>query len=202
MSRLPDRNSNASSAIDNSVLDMLHELKHRPVDTNTPQGRKRTKVRVSPGKSVSAADLRAPLHTGESSKVGHASRSKRRISVVRDSSSSSESSEEIDTEGDEEEKEIGNEDQLKLGAFVHVRLPTKCSHRHYVGKIILKDVDDGISVEFLRKNKLTPHTFVAAASEDISSVEESWIIQVFRTPKIDRRGGFIIPEIDGSLKWE
>ena len=97
---------------------------------------------------------------------------------------------------------IGNEDQLKLGAFVYVRLPTKCSHRHYVGKIILKDVDDGISVEFMQKNKLTPHTFVAAASENISSVEESWIIQDFRPPKIDRRGGFIIPEIDRSLKWE
>ena len=63
-------------------------------------------------------------------------------------------------------------------------------------------VYDGTSVEFMRKNKLTPHTFVVAASEDISSVEESWIIQVFRPPKIDRRGGFIIPEIDRSLKWE
>ena len=171
------------------------------IQTHLKAGREHKFQFLHVAKSVSAADLRAPLHTGESSKVGHASRSKRRISVVRDSSSSSESSEEIDTEGDEKEEEIGNEDQLKLGAFVHVRLPTKCSHRHYVGKIILKDVDDGISVEFLRKNKLTPHTFVAAASEDISSVEESWIIQVFRT-KIDRRGGFIIPEIDGSLKWE
>ena len=118
-----------------------------------------------------------------------------------DSSSCSESSDEIDAE-DVEEEEIGNEDHLKLGAFVHVRLPTKCSRRHYVGKIILKDVDDGITVEFMRKNKLTPHTFVKAASEDVSSVEESWIIQVFRTPKTDRRGGFIIPEIDRSLKWE
>ena len=63
-------------------------------------------------------------------------------------------------------------------------------------------VYDGISVEFMRKNKLTPHTFVAAASEDIFSVKQSWIIQVFRPPKIDRRGGFIIPEIDRSLKWE
>ena len=51
-------------------------------------------------------------------------------------------------------------------------------------------VYDGISVEFMRKNKLTPHTFVAAASENISSVEESGIIQAFRPPKIDRRGGF------------
>ena len=41
------------------------------------------------------------------------------------SSSDSESFEEIDAE-DVEEEEIGNEDQLKLGAFVHVRLPTKC----------------------------------------------------------------------------
>ena len=54
----------------------------------------------------------------------------------------------------------------------------------------------------MQKNKLTAHTFVAAASENISSVEESWIIQDFRPPKIDRRGGFIIPEIDRSLKWE
>ena len=114
MSRAPDRNSNASAAIDDSVLDMLQELKHGPVDSSTPQGRKRTKVLVPP-------------------------RSKRRISVMPDSSSDSESSEEIDAE-DVEEEEIGNEDQLKLGAFVHVRLPTKCSHRHYVGKIILKDV--------------------------------------------------------------
>ena len=50
-------------------------------------------------------------------------------------------------------RDYGNEDQLKLGAFVYVRLPTKCSHWHYVGKIILKDMDDGISVEFMRKNK-------------------------------------------------
>ena len=63
-------------------------------------------------------------------------------------------------------------------------------------------VYDGISVEFMQKNKLTPHTFVAAASENILSVEESWIIQVITPPKIDRRGGFIIPEIDRSLKWE
>ena len=109
VSRLPDRNSNASAAIDDSVLDMLQELKHGPVDSSTPQGRKRTKVLVSPGKSVSAADLRAPIHAGETNNVGHASRSKRRISVMPDSSSDSESSEEIDAE-DVEEEEIDDED--------------------------------------------------------------------------------------------
>ena len=90
---------------------------------------------------------------------------------------------------------------LKIGSYVHVRLPTRFSHKNYVAQIIHLDSDE-ISVSYLRKSKLSSHTFVEPPREDVSAIDKTWIFKISSEPVLDRRGGKMIENIDKSILWE
>ena len=108
LARLPDPNDEQAvmnaAAIDDSIIDILNELEHGCSDASTPQTRKRTRVAVSPGKSVSVADLRTNLEPeASSSGATKARKQNSNIDVMEDSGSSSEESDDL---GEKPEKVI------------------------------------------------------------------------------------------------
>jgi len=200
LKKLPGQSSEASTSatVSAAVIDMLGTLRYGEKEETVR--RRRRKVDVEPGRSVSAHDYNET--TGTSSTACTKTRD-----IEPDSSSddddqdgdSSDSSHESASDDSDEEEMIAETNEnstgassdtqpvvVKKGDWVVAEYLSKKSVKYFVGQVMNID-DDELSIKFVRRSG-NAGLFAWPPKEDTDFVDQAAVKQILQEPTCDRRG--------------
>ncbi|ESP03538.1 hypothetical protein LOTGIDRAFT_171331 [Lottia gigantea] len=185
--KLPDSDENtaaASQTVSQALLSHLQETRH-PEKECAKKRKKR--VNIEAGKSVSALDLLTV-----DSEPG-TSKSKKKNDVLEEEMPSDDNSE-SESHDIECESNLNSESathkkspvELKAADWVIVEYAGKKQSKKFVGQIIQKKDNFDYLVKFMKQKD--KHCFFWPDTEDISNVDYDMIVGVVKEPEIGRRG--------------
>ncbi|KAK3732958.1 hypothetical protein RRG08_002568 [Elysia crispata] len=203
MKKLPTSSGNTTNAekgekspfkISAALLDFLQQFKYSPRGESAKPTAPRRKLAIEPGKSVSAADLEGT----DSGKVKSTKANDAPLapspSESSDSDSECESSvgpEPLKNTGSVHEVDTGRGSRGNItdGCYAVIKLPYVGStkNKHYVAMIVKaaceRDNDTVIhEVKFMRQSAKAPGKFIFPDVEDMSEIEDKFIIKVLPPP--------------------
>ena len=192
LKRLPSDEGN-TQAVSSAVMDLLSSRRH---GEQRPHAKKRCRVNVEPGKSISREDLQEP---GGSTSTPSTSRGP---AVSPDSDMSEEDCEKVDGEevnapgnSDEPETACQLPDPMSAepphaaaGSFYIVRFMTKAKHKckMYVAMCESAESDDSIQMNFMKKG--SEESFFWPEKQDKAETYADQLVCRLSQPDIDRRG--------------
>lgn len=185
LKRLPkpiteDHNPNDWTA---SVIDLLNESRN----ACKPSVTKKKKVTVEPGKSISKEDLSA-AQTSSTSQSSSQDVNRKDLYTLDDFEELNVPEETNLPSSDEDEVDVEN---LKKDDFIEIQYCTD-KDKYFIG--LVQEINELVTVKFLRPNRKKENCFLFPFVDDISDVNKEQIKKVLPKPTILRRGGYEFPK--------
>ena len=197
MKRLPAKNPvgaepGPSGSISGAVLEFLH---NRRSSGQQQPAKRRRKIDVPPGRSISREDLH-----------GSSTSSEPPTSSVGDQEVSIHSDNPVELEDpadgvDEPGTSASTDSSLSAvpGSFYLVGFKTRAKHGYKAyAAMCVSTTDSGIEMKFMRKTKDNSNSFCWPEEPDQAMIEADQIVTKLRQPGMDRRGRLIFTPEDIS----
>ena len=189
MKRLPDKNPvsvepGPSGSISGAVLEFLH---NRRSGGHQRPAKRRRKIDVPPGRSISREDLH-----------GSSTSSEPPTSSVSDQEVSMHAAENPMELEDPVETSTDSSLSAVPGSFYLVGFKTRAKHGYKAYAAMCVSTDSGIEMKFMRKTKDNSNSFCWPEEPDQVMIEADQILAKLRQPGMDRRGRLIFTPEDIS----
>lgn len=183
LKRIPRKNYSNPEDWTNTFNDFFEDVRN----SKKPSMKKRKKVDVLPGKSVSLDDFENT----------HTEQDKARDEINSSASSSSGENEILESESEVSDsahvnviKSVVNIDDLKTDDFIEVSFRTEKQEKFFVGKVLNISVLKKLEVQFLRPNSKLKNSYIFPIVDDVCDISISQVHGKLPEPTKLRRGGY------------